>query len=367
MFFKQIRSQDGTGTLSYILADEYTGNGVIIDPNIEDLNIIGQTVRESRINPKYVIDTHTHADHVSAAGELKNIFGTELIMHANTKKKWKVIDEGDKFGIGDILRANAKLNVDMYVNDGDELKIDSLNFKFILTPGHTDNHISVLINDMIFTGDLLLIGQAGRSDLPGGNTSEQYDSLYGKIIPLPGNTKIYPGHDYDNNEFSYLSDELKNNPFLQLDNRESYLEFVKDFFPPISETTVNGKTTLQCGTKRVIAESEPFKNISAAELAQLMKKEKDLFLLDVRESFELMAFGKIPGVVNIPVKQVVRRINELPSPESKIVVICQSGNRSYEVSHYLVKKGFKNIYNLDGGTSEWIYSHDPEVVNYQQA
>jgi sulfur dioxygenase len=367
MMLKQIRSKDETGTLSYIVADEKSGNGIVIDPNIEDLQVLSYTAEEMGINLMYVIDTHTHADHISAAGELKKLYGSELIMHENTKNKWKIVDEGDKFGIGDILRENARFKVNRYVEDGDELILDSLKFKFLFTPGHTDNHISILIKDILFTGDLLLIGQAGRSDLPGGNTAEQFDSLYKKIIPLPGNTRIYPGHDYDDNQFSYLADEIENNPFLQQSSKEDYLEFVKDFFPPISETTANGKATLQCGTKRVIANNEPFKNISPGELARILKKDKSIFLLDVREEFELMAFGKIPGVVNIPIGQIVKRINELPGKEEKIVVICQSGNRSYEVSHYLAKQGYKNIYNLDSGTSGWIYSNDPEVVNYLAA
>jgi glyoxylase-like metal-dependent hydrolase (beta-lactamase superfamily II)/rhodanese-related sulfurtransferase len=367
MIFRQIRSKDDTGTLSYIIADEKTKNGVIIDPNIEDFQIIGYIIDELGIKLKYVIDTHTHADHVSAAGELKNTFGTKLIMHENTKNKWKVIDEGDKFGIGDILRENAKFKIDKYVNDGDTLELDSLKFKFLFTPGHTDNHISVHIDDMLFTGDLLLIGQSGRSDLPGGNTAEQYDSLFSKVITLPGSTKIYPGHDYEDNEFSYLADEKENNPFLQERTKEEYIEFVKDFFPPISEVTSGGKATLQCGTKRVINDNEPFKNINVKQLARMMKNENDLYLLDVREAFELMAFGQIPGVVNIPIREVVSRIKELPSKENKIVVVCQSGNRSYEVSHYLAKHGFSNVYNLEGGTTSWLYSNDPEVVNYQSA
>ena len=152
-------------------------------------------------------------------------------MHENTKNKWKVIDEGDKFGIGDILRANANFTIDKYVEDGEELELDSLRFKFLFTPGHTDNHLSVLIEEKIFTGDLLLVGQAGRSDLPGGNAADQYESLYLKVLSLPGNTKIYPGHDYEENEFAYLADEKKSNPFLQQESMQDYMEFVKDFFP----------------------------------------------------------------------------------------------------------------------------------------
>jgi glyoxylase-like metal-dependent hydrolase (beta-lactamase superfamily II)/rhodanese-related sulfurtransferase len=365
MIFRQIRSKDDTGTLSYLIADEKTKNGVLIDPNLEDFQNISYLAEELGVNIKYVIDTHTHADHVSAAGKLKEAFGTQLIMHENTKNKWKVIDEGDKFGIGDILRENARFVIDRYVEDGDILEMDSVKIKFLYTPGHTDNHLSVLIEDMLFTGDLLLVGQAGRSDLPGGNTSEQFDSLYNKVLPLSDNIKIYPGHDYEENEFSYLADEKKNNPFLQQSSEQEYLEFVKDFFPPISEITSGGKATLQCGTKRVIANDEPFNNIGAKQLARMMKQEKDIFLLDVREAFELMAFGQIPGVVNIPIGQIVSRLEELPAKDTKIVVVCQSGNRSYEVSDFLAKKGFSNVYNLEDGTTGWLYSNDPEVLSYQ--
>ena len=139
-----------------------------------------------------VIDTHTHADHVSAASELKAKAGARLTMHEATVDKWKVLDQGDKFGIGDILRANAEHKVDRYVRHGDTITVGSLEFSVLHTPGHTDNHISLLLGDMLFTGDLLLIGQAGRSDLPGGNTEDQYESLTRHILPLPDETRHLP-------------------------------------------------------------------------------------------------------------------------------------------------------------------------------
>ncbi|MEW6702776.1 MAG: MBL fold metallo-hydrolase [Bacteroidota bacterium] len=358
MFIKQIRSNDGTGTLSYIIAHEKTKNAVVIDPNVEDFQRILYLADELGVNITHIIDTHTHADHVSAAGELKKHSVVKLIMHENTKNKWKIVDQGDKFGIGDILRANAKFEVDYYVKDNDVVEIGPLRFTILFTPGHTDNHISVLIEDNLFTGDLLLIGQAGRSDLPGGNTEEQYDSLINKILPLPGSIKIWPGHDYEENTFSYLHDEKLTNPFLKQRTKKEYVEFVAGFFPPISEVAESGKMTLQCGTKRVVQNrSEPFENISAMELASMVEKNPDLYLLDVRQPFELIAFGAIPGVVNIPTSEILQRMQELPADKSQpIVSICQSGNRSYEVAHYLKQQGYTNVYNLEGGTSAWLSS-----------
>lgn len=362
MYFKQIRSKDESGTLSYLIADETTKNGIIIDPNVEDLQTITYLIDEENIKLNYVIDTHTHADHVSAASDLNTLYGSKLVMHSKTIEKVNITTEADSFGIGDIVRANAKNVVDKFVEDNDELIVDSIKIKFLYTPGHTDNHVALLIDDMLFTGDLLLAGQAGRSDLPGGNTEDQYDSIYNKVLRLPDNIKIYPGHDYEETEYVLLGDEKKDNPFLNQPNKKAYVEFVKDFFPPFADSTKEGKVTVQCGTKRVATSKEPFKDINPAVLAKMIKEENDLFLLDVREPFELMAFGKVPGVVNIPIGQITSRINEIPK-DKKVVVICQSGSRSYEVTHYLSKNGYDKLYNLESGTSSWVYSRDPEVLS----
>src|SRR5712692_4600086 len=173
MMLRQIRSTDGTGTLSYILSDGDSKLAVVIDPNLEDLEKIGGLAKDLNVRISHVVDTHTHADHVSAAGELGKMFHSEVIMHENTKNKWKIVDQGDKFGIGDTLRANAMIKVDRYVKDEDVISVGSLKFSVLFTPGHTDNHIALLVEDLLFTGDLLLIGQAGRSDLPGGNPEDQ--------------------------------------------------------------------------------------------------------------------------------------------------------------------------------------------------
>lgn len=357
MKFKQIRSNDGTGTLSYLLADPATGRGVLIDPNLTDLQKLVSTLEEEGVELVHVIDTHTHADHVSAAGGLKQLFGATLIMHDETKNKWKVVDQGDQFGIGEILRQNAALEVDRFVQDGEVIEVDDLKMRVLYTPGHTDNHISLHVADMLFTGDLLLIGQAGRSDLPGGSVEAQYESLTKKLLVLPDATRIYPGHDYEENTFSYLREEKLANPFLKPRTKDEYAAFVADFFPPLAEAVEGGAMTLQCGAKRVSDHHEKFQDIGPDELERMLTSEAPITVLDVREPFELMAFGAIPGVVNVPGGELVDRLTEFEEDRSKpMVVVCQSGNRSYEVAHYLTKVGFTKVYNLEGGTSGWMQS-----------
>ena len=356
----QVRSQDGTGTLSYFLTDSVAGVGVLIDPNREDLAELRALIDESGVRLTHVIDTHTHADHVSAAGELRSSYGALVVMHQNTTMKWKVLDQGDQFGIGDILRANAAIEVDRLVNDGDAVSSGGLQISVLFTPGHTDNHISLVAGENLFTGDLLLIGQAGRSDLPGGDTGQQYDSLMNRILPLPDTYRMYPGHDYAGSVYSLLGDEKKSNPFLRKRSRDEYLVFVKDFFPPIAEMIgENGKMTLQCGTTRVLQETDDITMLTPDDLASSHGGE---LILDVREPSELAAIGFIEGAVNIPVGQLARRLGELPAAkETPIVCVCQSGSRSLEAAHFLKSQGYRAIRNLAGGTGGWIRSGRPVV------
>ncbi len=243
--------------------------------------------------------------------------------------------------------------VDIYVEDGDTVPVGELVVEALYTPGHTDNHITWKVGENLFTGDLLLAGQAGRSDLPGGDPQSQFRSLHEKILPLSDNTRIYPGHDYDDNEYVLLGDERKNNPFLQPMSSDEYIHFVKDFFPPITESLGDGKVTLQCGTARVV-HNAPFKNIRPETLQNMMEDTTPPFLLDVREPFELQAFGQIPGVVNIPAGTVREQLNRLPDKDQPIVAICQSGGRSLEIADYLTKQGYSQVFNLQGGTLGWL-------------
>jgi glyoxylase-like metal-dependent hydrolase (beta-lactamase superfamily II)/rhodanese-related sulfurtransferase len=367
MTLHQIRSIDGTGTLSYLLTDA-SRSAILIDPNIEDLPLIRSRIAELGVELTRVIDTHTHADHVSAAGELKRLFAADVVMHENTKNKWKSVEQGDAFGIGDTLRANAAIPIDRYVRDGDSIVAGSLRLEVLYTPGHTDNHIALAVEDAVFTGDLLLIGQAGRSDLPGGNPEEQFDSLFSRVLPLPGRTRIFPGHDYADNEFAYLEEERRTNPFLQRRTKAEYVEFVKDFFPPLAEGIApGGKMTLQCGVQRVSSQGSTIKNVTPAELSAMLAGVSRPLLIDVREPVELLMSGAIEGVRNIPVGSLMRRLSEVPKDAgTDIVVVCQSGSRSTEAAHVLQRNGYQRVHNLSGGTSAWIRSGFP-VIRQQAA
>lgn len=358
MNITQIRSTDGTGTLTYIVADETANVAAIIDPNIQDVAHITNEVKKMGFTITHLIDTHTHADHISGVQKLKELTGAETIMHIDAGDKYKYVHLGDAFGIGDILRENVKVEIDRFVKDGEEIQIGGITMKVLHTPGHTNDHIALYADGHLFTGDVLLVAQAGRSDLPSGNTEEQYDTLFTKIIKLPDETVIHPGHDYEGNEFTTLAKEKASNPFLIPRSKAEYKEFVHDFFPPMADSA-EGKVLLQCGAKRVSDKPETFENISVGQL-QAMMTDKDLIIIDVREPRELKSFGAVAGVVNIPASDLIYGGTDLSEFNGKkIAVICQTGGRSLEAAHYLTTKGIGTIYNVVGGTLGWLRSGLP--------
>lgn len=359
MTIKQIRSTDGTGTLTYFVIDDETKRAALIDPNFEDVDMLAELVDVLGIRLMAIIDTHTHADHISGAQALKELTGAPVLMHELSKEKYKYVDLGDAFGIGDILRENVKVHVDRYVQDGDVIHLGALPIQVIHTPGHTNDHIALLVEGHLLTGDVLLIGQAGRSDLPSGNTDEQYATYFNKIIGLPDETIIHPGHDYEGHEFSTLGVEKQTNPFLQARTLDEYRTFVHEFFPPMADAN-GGKVVLQCGAKRIESEHEGYVNIKPAELKRMIETEPNIVLIDVREPNELRGLGAIEGVVNVPIDQIMyRKANLDEYAGRKIVMICQTGGRSMEAAHSLVSRGFKNIYNLSGGTLAWMLAGNP--------
>ena len=335
MFFKQIKMRGNN--FAYIIADENTKEAAVVDPGF-NADEIKRLLDSENMKLLFVINTHDHVDHVLGDDELSLRFGAKTVAHQLSKTTTAV-----------------------RVDDGDVIRVGNVSIKVIYTPGHSADSICLLVDDKkLLTGDTLFVGSVGNAKLSGGDSKSMYDSLFNKILKLPAATKIHPGHDYEGNVFSYLHEERRSNPFLQPMTEDEYVRFVADFFPPVADAGADGKVTLQCGVKRVSTTAEGFRDIPPKELAAMIRNDPSLFLLDVREPFELIAFGAIHGVRNISINEIARRMDELPADKAQpVVVVCQSGSRSYEVAHHLVKRGYTRVYNLDSGTSGWIMSGNP--------
>ena len=201
--FEQFRVE--RGCLGYVVADPDTRTAAIVDPEVEMVEPILDYVFEHGLKPVYVVDTHTHADHVSGARELKAKTTARIVMHE---------------------KAPATC-VDVRVEDGDRLHLGVFSIKFLHTPGHAKDLVSVTLPGRVLTADALLIGSCGRTDLPNGNAVRQYHTLYHTYRALPDELLVYPGHDYEGRERSTLGEEKESNPKMLFASEEEFVEYME--------------------------------------------------------------------------------------------------------------------------------------------
>jgi glyoxylase-like metal-dependent hydrolase (beta-lactamase superfamily II) len=230
IFFEQVRS---AGCLSYVLGCAKEKTCVIIDPELDKTDDYIGLADFHKAQILYAIDTHTHADHNSACKIMRERFGIKVIMH----------------------RATDAPYVDLRVDDGEEIRFGAQSLKVIHTPGHTQDAMCLLFKDRIFTGDTLLIGGCGRTDLPGGSAEAQYQSLL-KLKALADDIRVYPGHDY-REAVSSLGDEKQKNARMLIPTQDEFIQFMTARKPPlprkIHEALEWNRTPIQ-GTQRGMGE-----------------------------------------------------------------------------------------------------------------
>ena len=219
MIFKQVFDPK-TSTYTYFIGSAKGREAVIIDPVIENVNKYIQLLTELDLKLVKVIDTHIHADHVTGASKLKKATNCATIMGEHTPSE----------------------AVEIKVKDNEIIKIDNLEIKSIYTPGHTSESYSFLLNNYLFSGDALLINGTGRTDFQNGNSKDSYHSIFDKLLKLPEDTLLYPGHDYNGKKVSTIGNEKKFNPRLQVKNVDEYIEIMTNLNltkPDMMDSNVN--------------------------------------------------------------------------------------------------------------------------------
>jgi glyoxylase-like metal-dependent hydrolase (beta-lactamase superfamily II) len=205
MIFEQLFDTKSS-TYTYILSSGKGREALIIDPVLEHTDQYINFLNKLELKLVKVIDTHIHADHITGLNELSKRTSCTKIMGENSKSEV----------------------VDLRVKEDENVKIDNINLKVMYTPGHTDCSYSYLMNDKVFTGDTLLINGTGRTDFQNGNARQQYDSIFNKLLKLPENTMVYPAHDYNGKKHSTIGSERKNNPRLQVNSVDQYVEIMNN-------------------------------------------------------------------------------------------------------------------------------------------
>ncbi|NNB91841.1 MBL fold metallo-hydrolase [Corallococcus exiguus] len=208
MIFRQLFDAESS-TYTYLLGDETTRQAVLIDPVIEQVDRDLKLVGELGLTLTHVFDTHVHADHVTASGVLRERTQATVV--------------GSKGGA-------ACANVQ--VGHGDEVRVGQRVFQVLATPGHTDDSVSYLLGDRVFTGDALLVRGNGRTDFQNGNASQLYDSLTRVLFRLPDETLVYPAHDYHGHLVTSIGEEKRHNPRVAGRSREEFIEVMNNLHLP---------------------------------------------------------------------------------------------------------------------------------------
>jgi glyoxylase-like metal-dependent hydrolase (beta-lactamase superfamily II)/rhodanese-related sulfurtransferase len=342
MLFEQIRAG---GCLSYLVGCDDSCAAMLVDPHLDLVDRYVALVAERGMRVKYVVDTHTHADHFSAARELAKQVGAIVVMH----------------------RRAAAPYVDLRVDDGEELIVGKLRVGILATPGHTDDSMALRIEDRVLTGDALLIGGTGRTDLPTGDPDVLYDSLFGRLLRLPDATKVYPAHDYKDRSSSTIGAEKASNPRLQKTVRTDFVALMKGLDLQMPTHLTEALRTNRSGGKTVaqlLAEaSREIAFMSIEQVAQrVAEADPELVFLDVREKDAFEA-GHLPGALNLPRGQLELRIDKvLPDPSVRILTYCQIGRVSTLAAATLRQMGYTRTVALDGGYDQWANAGHPVVT-----
>lgn len=210
MKIRQLFDQD-TWTYTYLLWDEETKEAAIIDSVKEKLERDMKYIKDLGLTLKYALETHVHADHITAAGLLRNELGIKTAVHA----------EG-----------GAKC-ADIQIQEGDTFSLGTQVITALHTPGHTNGDVTYAIEGALFTGDALLIRTCGRTDFQQGSTEALYNSITAKLFQYPDETTVYPGHDYNGFTTSTIGEEKALNTCLGNDKpKEEFTEIMDNLNLP---------------------------------------------------------------------------------------------------------------------------------------
>lgn len=343
MIFAQLN--DGN-CRTYLVASEDTREAALVDPVLGREDHYLAELKARGLQLRFAVDTHTHADHLSACALLRDRTGADHAVHAASR-----ISEGN-----------------LRVEEGRTLQVGGIPLNVLHTPGHTPDSLTLLLPDRLLTGDFLFLGEggAGRTDLPGGDPGTHWDSLQ-KLAALDGGLLVFPGHDYRGRTETSLEEQRRANPRLKPVSRESYVAWLSGLQLPAAEWMKDVvKANLSC-TRDSRAVPIPQEGavcevgggscsgvpqITCEALAATMEP---FLLIDVRQPEEFTGpLGHIQGARLIPLGTLPHRLHELEAFRAHpVVTTCKAGGRSNQAATLLLDAGFTDVRSLTGGMGRW--------------
>ncbi|MEI6161354.1 MAG: MBL fold metallo-hydrolase [Roseococcus sp.] len=336
MIFRQLFDSTSS-TYTYLLASRPGGEALIIDPVLERVERYLKLIEELDLKLVKAVDTHVHADHITGLGALRDHTKCITVM-------------GEQSGV-DV--------VSMRVSDGDRLEIEGLRLGVIYTPGHTDDSYSFTLADRVFTGDTLLIRGTGRTDFQNGNSRQQYESIFNRLLKLPDETLVFPAHDYKGDTVSTIGEERAHNPRLQVRSIEEYealMAGLKLANPKMMDVAVPANLRQGLHQEEVARRGWAV----TAEAAQGLIGRPDAVLIDLREKSERERHGCIPGALHAPYPDLSENIgpggvlHELATATGKrLVFFCAFGERSAMAVQAAQDAGLTQAIHIEGGMAAW--------------
>jgi sulfur dioxygenase len=343
LIFRQLVDLQSS-TYTYLLADGAGGEAVLIDPVFEQMQRDAALLDELGLTLRWTLETHVHADHVTAAWLLKQRFGSAIALSA---------DSGAE-------------GFDRALRQGDQVAFGRRSLAVRATPGHTAGCLSYVLDNesMAFTGDCLLVRGCGRTDFQGGDAHALYRAVHGQIFTLPESCLLYPAHDYRGITVTTVGEERRFNPrlggSLSEDDFAGYMRHLG--LPHPKQMDIAVPANLRCGRPESgLAPAAPgwgplaftFAGFWEVQPEWVEEHLKELQLVDVREPAEFDGpLGRVPGARLLPLGSLAECAGEL-ARDRPIVTICRAGGRSAQAIVILQRAGFTELANLAGGMLRW--------------
>lgn len=326
-------------TLTHLLVDPATQKAALIDPVLEQVDRDLRLIDELQVELQWVLETHVHADHVTAAQALRRRTGARV-------------------GVG---RATEVAAADHHFDDGELFKVGNFVLKAIATPGHTSGCTSYFLPEgpdgpAIFTGDALMVRGCGRTDFQSGDAATLYRSIHNKVFTLPPQTRVYPAHDYRGFGETTVGEEIRLNSRLgQERTQEDFVRIMDslNLAPPKRIKTAVAANLKLGGEDHALRYTVRHDGVAEVTPADVRAAKEDLRLIDIREPDECDGpLHALDNAERIPVGQLPKACTTWPKDE-RVVLVCRSGRRSANACLELQALGFNNTASLAGGMLAW--------------
>ncbi|MBT6886230.1 MAG: MBL fold metallo-hydrolase [Rhodospirillaceae bacterium] len=337
MIFRQLFDNQSS-TYTYLLASRVGGEAMIIDPVFERCERYLTLLNELDLKLVKAVDTHCHADHITGLGTLRDATRCITVMGAKTD-----VDV-----------------VSIRIDEGDTIDIENISMRVLYTPGHTDDSYCFAMSDRVFTGDTLLIRGTGRTNFQNGSAKAAYHSLFEKVLKLPDDTQVFPGHDYKGDTVSSIAEERAFNPRLQVSSADEYAEIMDNLnLPNPKMMDVAVPANLSIGQS--LSDDPAIADATLApDEANTCLGDVDMLFIDLREANERQRDGVIPGSLHAPYNALETAIrpggllNAVAAQTGKsLLLYCAYGECSALAMKALKEAGFAGVSHLGGGIDAW--------------